>query len=72
MTRVFVRTLPGRIARVAPQGRYIPSSEFIGVRLTPYIARLANYHGDIEIAKEPAKSSKTPAATSSASTKTAE
>lgn len=49
MSKVYVRTLEGRVARVSPKGAYIPHKEFIGVQLTPYISRLANVHKDIEI-----------------------
>lgn len=49
MAKVYVRTNPGRVARVAPQGRYIPYDTFIRAELTPYVHRLANVHGDIEL-----------------------
>lgn len=51
MPRVYVRTKPGRVARVAPQGRYIPNDQFIATELTPYVSRLANHHGDIELSR---------------------
>lgn len=51
MSRVYVRTKPGRVARAAPQGVYIPQDKYIPVPLTPYVERLANYHGDIDISR---------------------
>lgn len=51
MSRVYVQTKPGRVARVSPQGVYIPNDKFIAVPLTPYISRLANHHGDIELSR---------------------
>lgn len=52
MSRVYVRAKPGRIARVSPQGVYIPHDKFIGATLTPYLSRLAHHHGDIELSRE--------------------
>ena len=49
MSRVYVRAKPGRVARVAPQGVYIPADRFIPAQLTPYLSRLAYHHGDIEL-----------------------
>lgn len=51
MSRVYVRTKPGRVARVAPQGVYIPEDKFIATELTPYVSRLANHHGDIDLSR---------------------
>ncbi|UPT53289.1 hypothetical protein [Synechococcus phage Ssp-JY38] len=56
MSLIYVRTKPGRIARVAPKGEFIPHDTFVGVRETPYISRLLNVHKDIE-----KQSKKTPA-----------
>lgn len=56
MHRVYVQAKPGRIARVSPQGVYIPEDKFIATPLTPYITRLAEHHGDITISKtDPSK-----------------
>lgn len=52
MSRVYVRAKPGRIARVSPQGVYIPSDRYIPTQLTPYLSRLAHHHGDIELLRE--------------------
>jgi hypothetical protein len=56
MPRVYVQAKPGRVARVSPQGVYIPHDKFIATPLTPYISRLANHHGDIELSRtDPSK-----------------
>lgn len=49
MSMIYVRTLPGRLARVEPKGRYIPHDDFTPVHHTPYIDRLIHHHGDIEV-----------------------
>lgn len=49
MPRVYVRANPGRVARVSPQGVYIPEDRYIPVQLTPYIDRLAHVHEDIDL-----------------------
>lgn len=48
MSLIYVRTKPGRIARISPKGEFIPHDRFIGVRQTPYVSRLLNHHKDIE------------------------
>jgi hypothetical protein len=60
MSTVYVRTLEGRVARVSPKGAFIPHHEHVGVKLTPYIARLANHHGDIELLREKPSAAKAP------------
>ena len=62
MSTVYVRTLEGRVARVSPKGAFIPQKEFIGVKLTPYISRLVNVHGDIEIQRTKATAASAPKA----------
>ena len=50
MPRIMVKAMPGRIAYSAPRGgKVIPHDEFIPVQDTPYVRRLANIWGDIEI-----------------------
>jgi hypothetical protein len=48
MSTIYVRTVPGRIAREAPRGPYIPSDQWVEVQVTPYIMRLLHVHCDIE------------------------
>lgn len=50
---IKVKTKEGRLARVSPNGMFIPSDHFIEVQATPYIMRLLNVHEDIEL--EPKK-----------------
>ena len=52
MSMIYVRAKPGRVARLSPTGQYLRSDEFTPTRLTPYLNRLANVHGDIEIVRE--------------------
>ena len=49
MSVIYVRAKPGRVARVSPKGELIPTDEFIPTRSSPWLDRLANHHGDIEI-----------------------
>lgn len=60
MSKVYVRTLEGRVARVSPKGAFIPHKEFVGVTLTPYLSRLAEVHGDIEIQRTKPSEAKAP------------
>jgi hypothetical protein len=46
--RIEVKAKPGRIARTAPDGPFIPDDEYVAVELTPYVDRLLNVWGDIE------------------------
>jgi hypothetical protein len=46
--KLYVKALPGRVARVSPRGAMIPSDQFVPVDFTPYIRRLLKVHGDIE------------------------
>lgn len=57
MPMIKVRTVAGRKAYTAPRGgKLIPTDEFVSVEHTPYIDRLINFHGDLEVEKEKAKS----------------
>lgn len=47
MSSIRVKATPGRIAREAPEGHFIPHDAFVAVQHTPYIERLLNHHGDI-------------------------
>lgn len=47
LKNIKVTAQPGRVARVSPNGRYIPHDNPIVVPLTPYIERLLNHFGDI-------------------------
>lgn len=53
MSLIYVRAKEGRVARVSPKGAFIPHTEFIGVRPSPYLTRLAHVHGDIEVSSTP-------------------
>lgn len=59
MPMIYVRTKPGRVARESPKGRFIPTDDFVGVTLTPYVNRLINHHGDIDV-RDTASKSPTP------------
>lgn len=52
MSRIYVRTLPGRVARESRNGEFIPSDRFVPVSPSAYIDRLLNVHGDIEVQPE--------------------
>lgn len=58
--RISVKAVEGRIARTSPDGPFIPSDQYVNVEKTPYITRLLDFHGDIEL--EPVKAKKTTAA----------
>lgn len=47
MAMIYVRTKPGRKAFF--QGKVIPEDKFIPVPDTPYIRRLRDHWGDIEV-----------------------
>ena len=51
MPVIYVRAKPGRVARVSPKGELIPTDEFVPTRPSPWLDRLANHHGDIEISR---------------------
>lgn len=55
MSRIYVRTLPGRVARESRNGEFIPSDRFVPVAPSAYIDRLLNVHGDIEVRKDAPK-----------------
>jgi hypothetical protein len=46
---IYVRTKKDRVAYEEYLGRRIPHDEYVGVKLTPHIARLLNVHKDIEL-----------------------
>lgn len=52
MKYIKVRAVAGRVARTARDGEFIPHDRYVRVDYTPYIERLLNVHGDIEV--EPA------------------
>ena len=49
---VELKTKPGRIARTAPDGPFIPDDEFVPVLLTPYVKRLIDVHEDVVVKQE--------------------
>lgn len=53
MPMIFVRAVEGRVARESAKGRLIASDKFVPVNDTPYIRRLIEVHGDIEVRKDP-------------------
>lgn len=52
MKYIKVRAVAGRVARTARDGEFIPHDRYVRVDYTPYIARLLNVHGDIEVEPE--------------------
>ena len=50
---ISVKAVKGRIARTSPRGELIPSDAYTWVEVSPYVMRLVNFWGDLEI--EPAK-----------------
>lgn len=55
---IQVKAVPGRIARTAKDGDFIPSDRYVQVELTNYIRRLRDHHGDI--VEKPAKAEPAP------------
>lgn len=54
MAMLFVRCLPDRVANTAPSGgKPIPHDRFVPVPDTPWIRRLIEVHGDIEVQANP-------------------
>lgn len=51
-TSIRARAVEGRIARLDPHGDFIPWDQYINIPNTPYIQRLLNWHGDIELEPE--------------------
>jgi len=47
MAMIYVRTRPGR--RAYYEGKIIPQDKFMPVPDNPYIRRLINHHGDLEV-----------------------
>ncbi|MGL5734762.1 MAG: hypothetical protein ACRCYS_07840 [Beijerinckiaceae bacterium] len=58
--KIYVKALPGRVARVSPRGAMIPSDHFVAVDFTPYVKRLLEVHGDIELQPAPVKTDPKP------------
>jgi len=55
MPLISVKTKKGRVAFSASRGGVrIPDDKFVEVEQTPYINRLIDYHGDLEVEKAPA------------------
>lgn len=48
MSKIFVRSIPGRVSRIEPKGRYLPYDKFIPTLMSPYAARRIA-HGDWEV-----------------------
>lgn len=46
---VRLKAKKGRIARVSARGEMIPHDRFINVQMTPYVQRLINKWGDVEV-----------------------
>ncbi|KRR21358.1 hypothetical protein CQ14_06830 [Bradyrhizobium lablabi] len=67
MAMIYVRARPGR--RAFFEGRVIPEDKFIPVTDTPYIRRLVDHWGDLEVEGD-AKSSRRSASRSTSSTST--
>lgn len=58
---VTVRALPGRVANTAPRGgKPIPEDRWITVQRTPWIDRLIEHHGDLEVKPEEPQSAPVP------------
>lgn len=56
MTTIQVRAKEGRVAYSAPRnGKLIPTDAWIIVKDSPFVRRLADFHGDIEIKEVPVK-----------------
>lgn len=53
LQRIMARAVEGRIARESPHGPLIPHGTYTPLLMTPYLERLLNVHGDIEL--EPVK-----------------
>lgn len=49
MKTIKVKAKEGRIARESPRGPFIPHDQYVKVPDTPYVRRLLNVHGDIEL-----------------------
>lgn len=49
MKYIKVRAVAGRVARTARDGDFIPHDRYVRVDFTPYIKRLLDVHGDIEV-----------------------
>ncbi len=62
MPFVSVRAKAGRIAYDSPHGDLIPQDAYVSVEMTPWIDRLLNHHGDIELEPAPVKAKAAPAA----------
>lgn len=57
MPMIKVRAVPGRLAYDKPRGgKRISNDEFVAVEDTPYVRRLIDFHGDLEVEKEKSKS----------------
>lgn len=58
---IYVRAVPGRIARESPTGPFIPHDRYVPVRNTPYVSRLLRFHQDIELEPKAKKAEPKPA-----------
>ena len=47
MSRIEVRAAEGRIARVSPNGPFVPSDMFVPVEVTNYVRDLIDVQGDL-------------------------
>jgi hypothetical protein len=54
MKTLHVRAVRGRVAFDAPSGgKRIPDDRYVAVRATPWIMRLLDEHGDIQVQAPP-------------------
>lgn len=60
MAMIYVKAKPDR--RAFHEGKIIPQDKFVPVPDTPYIRRLADHWGDIEVQGKPPKAAKKPPA----------
>lgn len=74
MGMISVRTLPGRVAFDAPRGgKPISSTDFTIVADTPYVRRLLDHWGDIELlTNDPQKKAAPPPAAAPVAAKPAD
>lgn len=55
MSLISIKAKPGRVAfTAAKRGDRVPTDRYIQVQMTPWINRLLNVHGDIEVEPAPA------------------
>ena len=52
---VSIKAKAGRIARVSPNGSFIPHDKYVTVEKTSYVNRLIHVHQDVELEPKPVK-----------------